>query len=146
MPKGQYVRKKGKPSWRPAAKLQLIDKKPGFRYRWCEQDPDNLERKKAEGWVFAHELHGMDAEPEPGVDAAPVKGAKTHRELVLMALPEDMAKARAEYFEEQTKRQTTGTKELLEEQMRNNPKRKGASAHASGEIRIEDQSGKTIID
>lgn len=42
--------KKGTTSWTPSNLGEVINKEPGFRYRWARNDPDNVAKKHAEGW------------------------------------------------------------------------------------------------
>jgi len=101
--------KKGNISWRPAARLSLVHKKPGFVYRWCDKDKFNIEKKLADGWGFASGLAGTEAQN----DAPPSGSICEYRELVLMAIPEDEYKAHREYFQELTRKQTVGLKQSL---------------------------------
>lgn len=126
--------KKGKPTWKPAAMLDVPEKVPGFRLRWCDKDALNLQRKKAEGWIMANEINGIHAEhdhPEKTGDGHSMTSVTEYRDLVLMALPEDLGKARDKYFNEKTEQQTRGLKRDLEEEM------SGGSAEVHGKIVIE---------
>jgi hypothetical protein len=130
-------RKKGKPTWKPAAMLDVVDKKKGFRMRWASNDPLNLQRKKAEGWVMANKETGIDAEhehPEKTGDGHSMTSVTEYRDLVLMALPEELGKARDEYIEERTELQTMNLKRNLEDDLKN---KKGKSADTYGKIVIE---------
>lgn len=108
--------KKGKPTWRPAEQLLVDNKDPNFVYRWCAKDPANLARKRAEGWQPVNGLTGMSADherPETVMGGSPLTGVTEYRELVLMALPKDIAEARRAHFNEQTDRQARGVKDRL---------------------------------
>lgn len=133
--------KKGKRSWAPAQKLSLVNKQPGFRHRWCDNDPQNIEKKQAEGWVFVDPNQGVKADhefPEHVSDGKPLTSTKTYRELVAMALPEDLAEARDEYHEELTRKQTAGLKHRLETDLGDEARKDGASgAAAHGTIVIK---------
>lgn len=121
MPRGRPKKtqpKKGKPAWKPAAMLDVVEKKDGFRMRWASSDKLNLQRKQSEGWVFANKETGITAEhehPEKTGDGHSMTSITEYRDLVLMAIPEDLAKARDEYFEEKTNAQTANLKKDLEE-------------------------------
>ena len=107
------VPKKGNASWNPATRLELRGKKPGWRYRWCDKDPANIEKKLAEGWVFINKTTGLPGELErrdQPHDGSALTTTKTYRELVLMALPEDIGLARDRYVADQTRKQTVGLK------------------------------------
>ena len=109
-PKQEGAVKKGKPSWRPAARMNLkaID---GYRLRWCDEDKANIDKKLAEGWVPMNSVTGLKAEhverPSGVSDGKPLDTSGKYRELVPMALPEEQGQARDAYFEELTQRQTT---------------------------------------
>lgn len=125
--------KKGKASWKPATALKAkrID---GFRTRWTNKDPMNLQRKQSEGWVTVHKDTGLQTEhehPEDLESGTPVTSVTEYRELVLLALPEDVAQARDEYFAEQTDKQTAGLKKNLQRDL------------ADGKAQVH---GKIIID
>ena len=123
---------KKKSTWRPAERLTINVKTPGYRTRWCDRDPMNIERKLAEGWRFVNATTGVIAEHDPGKDGDSLAGAKTYRELVLMALPEELGKERDKYIQEQTDLQAAGLKSRLEDEMK-----KGGGAEVRGKITIE---------
>ena len=133
--------KKGKPTWKPAQRLDIRAKSKDFRYRWCDRDEQNLEKKLAEGWVFADSIHGVKAEhvhPEGVSDGKPLTNQKTYRELVAMVLPEEMGQARDEYVAEQTRKGTEGIKKVLQEDITNEAKDRGIDgARVHGKIVIE---------
>ena len=107
------VPKKGNPSWSPATRLDVRNRRAGFRYRWCDKDPANIEKKLAEGWVFVNKTSGLPGELErrdQPHDGSDLTTTKTYRELVLMALPEDIGLARDRYVADQTRKQTVGLK------------------------------------
>ena len=97
--------KKGKPSWAPARMLDLHKKIDGFRYRWCDTDPGNLTKKQAEGWIFVNRETGHPVEhDDPNLmhgGTAP-DGSLRYRDLVVMALPEELGQARDEFYQEIT--------------------------------------------
>lgn len=106
--------KMGKPSWKPARMLDVEFDTPGYRKRWVDNDPANIRRKQAEGWVFVNKETGFPAEhKDPGLvhGGAPLDSSIQYRDVVLMALPEDTAQARDEYYAEINKRQLEGVNE-----------------------------------
>lgn len=122
MPRQKSDVKKGKPTWKPAAMLNVTKTIDGHRARWVHNDRQNILRKQAEGWVFANEITGIKREhehPEKVEDGHSLTTTTEYRDMVLMALPEEMAKAREEYFNEKTEQQTRGLKRDLEKEMRN---------------------------
>ena len=123
-------KKKGTVTWKPAQRLETYEKTPGFRYRWCWKDDANLDKKKAEGWIFVNKTTGIEAEHEQ--ESADIGTAKTHRELVLMALPEELGKARDEYIESETEKKTRGLKKGLQAELA-----KGGAAKVEGKIIIQ---------
>jgi hypothetical protein len=122
--------KKGKPSWKPAKKLQVSNKNADYEYRWCQNDPFNIQKKKADGWVMASEINGIHAEH---VGEKSPTSVTEYRESVLMALPrEDYLEHRA-YYEEQTLKQTRSLKEDAQSKMQ----KLGIGAGVTGSIVIE---------
>lgn len=129
--------KKGNRSWKPAQRLSLADVPKGFRPRWVENEPQNVEKKLAEGWVFADGLNGPDLEhdaPKEASGSKPLASGTTYRELVLMALPEEIGQARDEYHKGLTDRQEASIKQNLVK----DAQRAGAPASAI--------HGKVVID
>lgn len=126
--------KKGNKSWEPARALNLVKKDAGFRYRWASADPANLEKKQAEGWEFASgpEVHDRPKGVEHGKQ---IGSLKQYRDVVLMRIPEDMARARDEYMRTQTDAQTKG----ITKRLKNNVARQG-DATVTGSVQINDQT------
>lgn len=126
--------KKGKASWAPATAL-TAQKIPGHRTRWTNKDPVNMQRKEAEGWRAVHKDNGLVSEHEHPEDIAsgkPLTSVTEYRELVLMALPEEVAQAREDYFTARTDAQSAGLVSNLKKDL---AKDGGAAVH-----------GKIIID
>lgn len=102
--------KKGKPSWKPASQLDLVKAPRGHRPKWVDRtDTMNIARHEAEGWVIVNPSQGLHAETGPRAhvqDGQPLTSTHEHREMILMALPEEAAKARAEYYQGLTEQQT----------------------------------------
>lgn len=96
----QKAKKKGKATWQPAARLATYDRKPGWAYRLCDKSPENLERYRAEGWVPVNASTGVPGEFSE--EENQTSGVKQHRELVLYALPDDLAEARREHYDNLT--------------------------------------------
>ena len=132
-----FENKKGKPTWKPAAKLSVVNKRGGFRYRWCDKDQLNIQRKTEEGWVFVNKDTGLPVEHD-NPDGNPLTSATEYRELVVMALDEETAQARDEYFQERTREQTVGLKKRLQEDLDEEAKTKGGyRTTATGSIVID---------
>lgn len=105
---------KGKPSWRPARMLDLENRANGYRYRWCDTDDANLRKKLAEGWVYVNKETGHPVEhidPDLQHGGKSPDGSVKYRDLIVMALPEEIAQQRDEYFAELSKNQLEGVNE-----------------------------------
>jgi hypothetical protein len=132
--KGKMVKKtKGTRSWAPAAPLDIKSADPNFRLKWVHVDAANMMRKRAEGWVNAD--HGDATHNRPhGVESG--KGGPSsvveYRDMVLMKIPEEMALARAEYYEAQAQKQLHGIKQRTKNDSRNQ-----SGVHLTGEVTIE---------
>jgi hypothetical protein len=93
-------------SWKPASRLGNPIKPEGFRMRWCEDSPENISKKKAEGWEILDktkfpELANSDYEQRV-TDAHGETTILKRNELVAMVLPEEKALARDEYYRQET--------------------------------------------
>lgn len=134
-------KKKGNSTWKPAQKLEVRNKKKGFRYRWCDKDPANIQKKLAEGWVVATKDSGTKADHVvPGVtgDGKAPTSVTEYRESVLMVLPEEVAQARDRFFQEQTDKQTTGLKDRLQADLDQSADTEGGfRTRAHGKLVIE---------
>ena len=113
---------KGKVSWAPARMLDLANKLAGFRYRWVDTDVANVRKKLAEGWQFVNRETGHPVEHlDPGLmhgGQAPDSSVR-YRDVVAMALPEEMGQARDEYFRDVTARQIAGVNDAAADKLRN---------------------------
>lgn len=112
-------KKKGNRSWRPAAPLGLKAKNPNFRMKWGHTDPARMMRAQAEGWVPADPGDAVHDRPS-GVDAG--KGAPSsiteYRDMVLLKMPEEMAKERDAYYREAASSQLNGIKTRAKKEIR----------------------------
>lgn len=106
--------KKGTASWRPHKTLEVKKTRAGFRQRWVNTDPANLEKKQAEGWVFSKAEHDRAKSVEVGKNLGTVQ---QYRDLVLMEIPEETVDARAAYFNRETESQLTGITKRLKQKM-----------------------------
>lgn len=123
--------KKGTPSWRPHKTLEVKSQRPGFRQRWVNADPANLEKKQAEGWKFAE---AAEHDRPKGVEHGKGLGTlKQYRDLVLMEMPEDMAQARSEYYQNETKAQVGGITKRLKDKLAQ------GNAASYGDVQINDK-------
>ena len=131
--------KKGRSTWKPAQKLQVNDKKDNFRYRWRENDPQVIQKAQAEGWEFVNPITGIPGEhQDPGDGQKSMTSNTEYRELRLMALPEEVAQARDEYFQERTDLQMAGLKDRLQSDLDEEAKKQGGyKTSATGAITID---------
>lgn len=107
------TKKRGNNSWQPARVLDVSGRQAGFRYRWCDRDAANIDKKLAEGWVMVDgtsKLPGEHMARKSPDDGKPLDSTKTYREYVLMALPEERGQARDAWVAERTRNQTIGLK------------------------------------
>lgn len=128
-------RKKGKPSWKPARKLDVRNKQEGYHYRWIARDAENIDRRMAEGYVFANKetgIHGEHVRPRDVVDGKELEGVNTYRDVVLMATPDETKKARDEYYQRQAAKQMGA----VHRNARGELAKVGAPSHGDG-LRIE---------
>ena len=116
--------KTGKKSWRPAKMLHTMGEADGFRYRWCDKDPANLDKKQAEGWEFVSKSKQVDKPDATTASASDIEYADRtlttlteYRELIRMRLPEDIALERDAYFNNITDKQTSTTPKERMQQM-----------------------------
>ncbi len=110
-PNPKLASKTGRRSWKPAQLLTVKNKTPGYGYSWVEKDSDNVRRKLEEGWVHVTKTAGFSdvthERPEGVEDGGPMCSDDTeYRELVLMAMPDDIVEARKEYQAEKVREAT----------------------------------------
>ena len=72
-------------NWRPASKLGTFTTPEGYRARWVHDTPDNISRKKAEGWVVLDktkfpDVGGNDFEKQVG-DSSGLTKTVLHRRI-----------------------------------------------------------------
>ncbi len=101
VPNPKLASKRGRRSWKPAQLLTVRNRTPGYGYRWVDKDADNIRRKEEEGWIKVTKTSGLAGEherPEGVEDGGPLCSDDTeYRELVLMAMPDEIALDRKEY-------------------------------------------------
>jgi hypothetical protein len=135
--------KKGKPTWKPASVLDVVNKDPNKRYRLLNKDPDNLAKKKAEGWEIETGLTSGNAELNPDGSQATGKNltsAYERRDVILASMPEELAQARNDYFSNVTQTRTAGLTDHLKKELN----KEGAGTH--GSIKISSLKGEQIIE
>jgi hypothetical protein len=105
------VAKKGNRSWRPAAPLGIKAKDPSNRLRWVHAEPANMLKKRAEGWEQADVGDAVHDRPN-GVESGSgtPAGVLEYRDMVLMKMPEEMAREREAYYRNASQEQVSGLK------------------------------------
>lgn len=128
MPRPRKNAKTGTPSWRPASLLPAADVGKGYRARWINMADDaNVQKKLAEGWELvsnvnspqeSHDISGKEHQHSGTInDGKPLSSLTRHRELGLARMPEETAQARTEYYQEQSRKQISGTRKQAEREM-----------------------------
>lgn len=121
MTKEADEKKKGRASWRPARKLDITKKAPGFRYRYVSTEYANLQKKLAEGWQFVNPSTGIPGLQNPSArevsDGKMLDSVQKLRELVLMALPEDIALERDAYHAGKTQHRARALEDSLQQDL-----------------------------
>ena len=140
---GRPALKKGKPTWKPASILDVTDKEDGFRYRWSRKDPENLAKKAVEGWET---VTGNQADKskhvESGHDGSAMTTVRERQDCILQRIPEDVARERDAYINNETKRRTQG----LTAHLKNNLKDKSGTPAVHGEITISSLREQQTVD
>ena len=128
--------KKGKRSWKPAKVLDVHisdEMRKKVRPRWRDKDAQNIQRAQAEGWEFFDPSKGLSAEHDHSSTSVP-----EYRELILMALPEEIGEARDEHFQEKTRQQTRGLKNRLQKNLDKTAQEEGGyRTSATGRVVID---------
>jgi len=105
------VAKKGNRRWAPAAPLGIKAKDPSNRLRWVHAEPANMLKKRAEGWEQASVGDAVHDRPN-GVESGSgtPAGVLEYRDMVLMKMPEEMAREREAYYRNASQEQVSGLK------------------------------------
>lgn len=141
---GRPPLKKGKSTWKPASLNEFNNKEEGYRYRMSRKDPENLAKKASEGWETVSGINGnstKQAEPERIGDAKKLTSVQEGRDWILQRIPEEQAKERDAYYQNETDRRTAG----LTAHIKNEIKNKGGDAPVHGEITITSRQGEQKI-
>ena len=131
--------KKGNPVWKPAHHLPIKNTPPGYRAKWCWNDPGNISRLEAEGWVHPSQVgqgDKVERVDRTGIQdgKALTASEKVYRELRLMYLPQDLYEARTAYIAARTRQQTESMKKNLQTELN---KGSDSPVQAQGKIIIE---------
>ena len=98
--------------WKPASRLGTVKVPEGMRGRWVHDTPDNISKKKAEGWVvvdktkFPDIIEGSEYESQVTDSRGLTSSVLKRNELVFMALPEEIGEERDEYHRQETEQTT----------------------------------------
>lgn len=97
--------------WKPASRLGTLKGPEGYRLRWCSDTPDNIARKKSEGWVILDktkfpDLENSDYDHQVTDSSGLTKSVLKRNELVAMVMPEETALERTAYYEQETANRT----------------------------------------
>lgn len=141
---GRPPLKKGKSSWKPASVTDVVDKEPGYRYRWCNKDGDNLSKKAIEGWETVSGLTSDKTKlsEERFQDGKNLTSIYEKHDVILQRIPEELAQERDAYFNNQTSRRTAGLTAHLKKEI----KEKGGNAQVHGDITISSRQGTQVIE
>jgi hypothetical protein len=82
--------------------FRLKTKRAGFRTRFVT--PENVEKKEMQGWAVADATHYGGVKDEQIKEGGPLNTRVTRRGLVLMELPEELAKKRDQHIENMNRR------------------------------------------
>lgn len=110
-------------------RLAVEEKHEEWGYRWCVDE--NIQRRESDGWLVVNSMTGVPGQIK--TESNGMTGAKTHRELTLMAQPQELVQAHHERVAELTNRQTSGLKEQAASQL----KAANPDAEVHGKIVIE---------
>lgn len=98
-------KQKAKSTWRPSRVLEVPEKfkDPAFVYRWVNTDKQGNYRKKlSEGWEVDMSLT-KKMEPDVTIEEGKsIEGAMQVREMIVMRLPVEKAKARNQFYVERS--------------------------------------------
>ena len=133
--------KKGRVSWKPASVTDVVDKDPSRRYRLLNKDPDNLAKKKAEGWEIENGVSQSGAKMLVDDEAGKnLTSTYERRDVILASMPEEMAQERNDYFSEKTQKRTVGLTAHLKKEAAGN------KVPLHGSITISSLKGEQVID
>lgn len=89
--------------WKPSRVLEIPAhlKKKGFTYRWASKNMvGRIQKLLSEGWVVDEDLSKAMSQsvPKTILDGSPLDGTVQRRELIVMRIPDELAKARNKYY------------------------------------------------
>ena len=131
--------KKGRKSWKPADRLRVDGKIPGYVLRWVDKESGNYAKRVGDGYVPISGVTGAKVKhdnPDLVGDGKPITSLTEYRNMELMAIPEEDWLAHREYFAEETRKQTASLRKRAEQDNASNAKG-GDPARVYGKTIIE---------
>lgn len=105
--------KQGGNPWR-LDMMKLSKKREGFRPRWVS--PAKVDQRLMQGWVIASRKdYALDH--EISVEGTEVGNKLKRREMILMEIPEDLARQKEQYNEEMLKKRDSAIKRNLQREI-----------------------------
>lgn len=132
--------KKGtRPGWRPSSVLPQLKARPGFTARWVRNDPGNISKKMAEGWILMKpdDNKGIPIRAYETPDANPLAGEIRYRDAIAMMIADEDKLARQEYIRDENRAATKQILQKSDEEF----KRAGVQTYAP-----KGQSGRIVIE
>lgn len=139
-PKQEDSLKKGNSSWKPASLNEFSDKEPGYRYRMSRKDPNNLSKKRDEGWENVSAINSpQTSHIDPGKldNGKPLSSVLEGHDWVMQRIPEEVAQKRDEYWNNENARRVSGLTAHIKKELGKG----GAESH--GDITISTRKGQT---
>ena len=138
----------GKPiSWRPASRTGTINAPDGYVVRWCHDTPENIAKKKAEGWETLNTTKFptatiSDYEHQVTDSNGLTSSILKRNELVAMILPKETAEDRKAYYERETADRTNAilNKAEVKKLLANGNHRNAKNVHSI------DNEGNFVVD
>ena len=119
--------------WKPAKLLDSVSglDEENYRYRWRSKDPARLQKAIAEGWEIVNTLEGdkiRHQRPDLLIDGSSISKTLTeYRELIMMRMPIELARAREQHYENLTESRV----EAIESSVKEDAEKFGATIHGS---------------
>lgn len=132
--------KNGRSSWTPASLNEFSGKEDGYRYRMSNKESNNLAKKEQEGWETVTGGTIKHADTGRIDDGAKLTSVYEGHDWVLQRMPEEVALARDEYYNNEAHRRTLGLTAHIKKDLGKD------SAQAHGNITISSRSGTQVID
>jgi len=132
--------KKGtRPGWRPSSVQPQLKARHGFTPRWVRNEPGNIAKKMAEGWILMtpKDNVGVEIRSADTPDANPLANEIRFRDSIAMMIANDDKQARDEYIREENRAATRQILQKSDEEF----KRAGIQTYAP-----KGQTGRIVIE